>query len=175
MSLQLIRVNEYRKLDTAVEFDGDLYYYQAVNDGIGAGAARRVVISNITKIRWLGEGVNAAADDSHNIFRVSMVDGSKFITDWYGVDTIGDWGMFVRVDEYVKTRQNGVTGIDYSGHGVRVFPNQVVDLYYAGDSVNEDTIFTVKLTDGTTFLTDWSGKTDIDNWSTFPLNGGDLS
>lgn len=156
----LTRVNEYRR--TVTEAGASIVQY--------TGSGMRVVSANITRITPAGIGYALNGIDTTNIFKVYLVDGSTFITDWAGVQEIGDWK--IRVNRYLRIRSGGVTTLKYNGIGagssMRVVPLNVIRLYTAGTGLDEGNnsveCFTVYLNDGSTFITDWAGKTLIDEW-----------
>jgi hypothetical protein len=159
MSLSnLIRVNEYRR--TVTEEGATII--QMTGHGV------RVIPENITRIYTAGMGYEQDGVTDHNIFTVFLVDGTKFITDWAGVDAINQYAVFVRVNEYKTRRSGGVTRLQATDHGMRVVAKQVTKVYTAGlgfeiNGIDTHECFTVHLADGGKFITDWDGQTLIDN------------
>jgi len=73
---------------------------------------------------------------------------------------------FERVNEYRSIRSGGVTTIQTTGHGMRVYPDKVTYIYTAGigyDGPTDHEVFTVHLTNGRKFITDWTGVGTINN------------
>ena len=74
-------------------------------------------------------------------------------------------GNFLRVDEYRREkRSGGASEIYQTGNGMRVNADQCTVIYSAGKADDGDTnVFTVYLTGGSSFITDWTGIQDITN------------
>jgi hypothetical protein len=65
-----------------------------------------------------------------------------------------------RVDEYRLIKSAGVSRIQTTGHGVRVYPEDVTYIYTAGigyDGPTSHNVFTVYLINGRSFITTWAG------------------
>ena len=72
----LVRVNEYRSS-----------LFGSLRRIVGTGHGMRVVPANVVRIYTAGGGFDEYGC-SRNVFTVYMVDGSRFITDWDGVEAI---------------------------------------------------------------------------------------
>lgn len=70
---QLLEVNEYRTVRSG-----------GVSEFVQVGT-RRIVPSNVVKIHWELE------IEGSNRFRVHMLDGTTFITNWPGTDNTANW------------------------------------------------------------------------------------
>ena len=148
------RVNEYRSIRS-----GGATTIQTTGHGM------RVYPDKVTYIYTAGIGYDGPID--HNVFTVHLTNGCKFITDWAGVGTINN---HVRVNEYAKTLQeDGSLKLQYTDHGVRVNPDNIVDIYTAGlgyelDGTTTHDAFTVRMNNGEKFITDWTGIQAIQNY-----------
>jgi len=78
--------------------------------------------------------------------------------------------LIIRVDEYATVRsKDGRTKIVATGHGMRLNPSQVTHIYTAGIGFEENletthNVFTVYLSSGAKFITDWAGAEAIRQW-----------
>jgi hypothetical protein len=116
---------------------------------------------------------NGIAANENNVFTVYLNGAREFITDWSGIQDIDNERSYVRVNRYKRVLQeNGDIIWQYlgseQGSSARVFPDQVVKVYTAGigfesDGETEHNIFTVHMSDGQKFVTDWSGIENIFN------------
>jgi hypothetical protein len=150
------RVNEYRKVKNS-----GVTRIQATGHGM------RLYADEVTYIYTAGIGYETNGTTTHNVFTVHLTNGRQFITDWDGVGIIDNT---VRVNEYAKTLQeDGTLKLQYTDHGVRVNPDNVVDIYTAGlgyelDGVTTHECFTVRMSTGEKFITDWAGIQDIQSY-----------
>ena len=148
------RVNEYRRVKVGGETRIE-----------STGHGMRVYADKVTHIYTAGIGYDGLND--HNVFTVFTADGRRFITDWAGVQNIGE---FVRVNEYaIVLQEDGSKFLQYTDHGVRVNPAHVVTLYTQGlgfelDGETTHECFRVRLTTGDSFVTDWAGVQAIQNY-----------
>ena len=148
------RVDEYKRVSSA-----------GVVSIKTTGHGMRVFSDKVTWIYQAGIGYDGGND--HNVFTVYLTNGRSFITDWSGIQTIGE---FVRVNEYARIKQeNGSTILQYTDHGIRVNPANIVSIYTQGlgyELDGETTVecFRVHLVDGASFVTDWNGIQDIQNY-----------
>jgi len=148
------RVDEYKRISSA-----------GVARIETTGHGMRVYPDKVTWIYQAGIGYDGGND--HNVFTVYLANGRNFITDWSGIQTIGE---FVRVNEYARIKQeDGSTILQYTDHGIRVNPAQVVNIYTRGlgyelDGETTHECFRVQLIGGASFVTDWNGIQDIQNY-----------
>jgi len=149
-----VRVDEYRRQTSA-----------GISTIQSTGHGMRLNTENVTMIYQAGIGYDGLND--HNVFTVYLDGARSFITDWAGVQTIGE---FVRVNEYDRiVQEDGSVLLQYTDHGIRVQPNTVVRVYTAGlgyelDGETTHECFTVTLVDGRRFITDWSGWQAIEGY-----------
>lgn len=116
---------------------------------------------------------NGIAANEDNVFTVYLNGAREFITNWSGIQDIDNERSYVRVNRYKRVLQeNGDVIWQYlgleQGSSARVFPDQVVKVYTAGigfesDGETDHNIFTVHMSDGQKFVTDWSGIENIFN------------
>jgi hypothetical protein len=129
------------------------------------GHGMRVNTEKVTTIYQ--EGIGYDGETSHNVFTVYLDGARSFVTDWAGIGTIGGW---VRVNEYARiVLEDGTRILQYTDHGMRVVPNNVVRVYTAGlgyelDGETTHECFKVTMVDGRSFITDWQGWQDIINY-----------
>ena len=148
------RVNEYRSIRSG-----------GVTTTVYTTHGMRVFPDKVSYIYTAGLGYDGPTE--HNVFTVHLLNGRKFITDWTGVGLINE---HVRVNEYAQTLQeDGTTLLQYTDHGIRVNPNNVSDIYTAGlgyelDGETTHECFKVRMVNGDTFITDWSGIQDIESY-----------
>ena len=81
--------------------------------------------------------------------------------------------QFANVNEYRRTVTGaGTSIIQMTGEDIAVLPANITRIYTAGlgyelDGVTDHNIFTVRLVDGSKFITDWAGVSTIDGYDVF--------
>jgi hypothetical protein len=151
-----VNVNEYKKSTQ----DGVTQYR------ILDGQVRILDQQNAVSYMYTA-GLGYDGGTSHNIFTVHLVNGKSFVTDWSGVQSIGN---DTRVNEYARgIADDGSETIFYTGHGLRIVRYQVVSMKRAGtgydDSTlqNEVNLWRVELEGGYRLLTDQDGYNAINS------------
>jgi hypothetical protein len=149
-------VNEYKKLNLTGENQ-----YRLLD-----GQVRILDPQNMMAYAYQA-GLGYDGGTSHNIFTVYLVNGKSFVTDWAGVQSIGN---NIRINEYARgIADDGTTNIFYTGHGLRINRYQVVSMKPAGTGYddanleNEVNIYRIELEGGYRLLTDQDGYTDINS------------
>jgi hypothetical protein len=133
------------------------------------GNGVRLNADEVTVAYSLGE-----ASDESNVFEV-YVDGARsFITNWSGIQDISNERELIRVNRYLPVvQENGGIIWQYNGYFVnssaRLYPEKAVKVMSAGigyeaDGETDHNIFTVTMSDGNEFVTDWQGWQEIQNY-----------
>jgi hypothetical protein len=133
------------------------------------GNGVRLNADEVTVAYSLGE-----ASDESNVWEVYLDGARKFITNWNGLSDIQNERDLIRVNRYLPVvQENGTTLWQYIGYyansSVRLYPAKAVKVMSAGIGYEEDgetthNIFTVTMSDGNEFVTDWQGWQDIQNY-----------
>lgn len=121
----------------------------------------------------LGRYVGYSSSEDQDVYEVTCVGGSKFLTDY---DACNDDLFGGNIDEFAKTiLSNQNRAFVNSSNNLFANPMQVASVFPTKDGYNgsedaeEDnnsvSCFQVTMTTGTSFITNNSGKTDLDdNW-----------